>query len=255
MSGPRGVLVVGTDTSVGKTEIARALLSLLAARGLRPRALKPVETGCAPDAPEDALALRAACGAPFDAAPLERVCPYRFRLPAAPLVAAEAEGRTVEVEALLALARALESEGPLVVEAAGGLLVPLAREISQASLEELDAASGAPAQALVTNLDLAERLGLPALLVGRAGLGTINHCALSAEALERRGIELLAIVLNQTAPEAPGAADPTVATNARMIAELTGARVLGPAPFVRDAAARPRALAPLLEPLLRRMAR
>lgn len=251
MNAVRGVIVLGTDTSVGKTEIARALLTLLSARGLHPRALKPVETGCAPDAPEDALALRAACGPPFDAAPLARVCPYRFRLPAAPLVAAEAEGRAVDVEALLSLARELEAEGPLVIEAAGGLLVPLAREVSQTTLEEVDEAGRAPAEVLVTNLDFAERLGLPALLVGRAGLGTINHCALSAEALARRGIELLAIVLNHSVAEA---IDPTTASNGRMIAELTGARVLGPAPFVPDAEARPRALAPLLETLLRRLA-
>jgi dethiobiotin synthetase len=246
----RGVFVAGTDTGVGKTEIARALLHLLAREGLRPRALKPVETGCAPDAPEDALLLRAACGPPGAALALDRVCPYRFRMPAAPLVAAEAEGRAVDLERVLAVAGESATEGPLVVEAAGGLYVPLAREVAQASLEQADDATAPPAELLATNLDLAERLGLPVLLVGRAGLGTINHCALSAAALERRGLTVLAVVLNHTTLPA---ADPTFATNARMIAELTGLAVLGPAPFVADSAERPAALAELLEPVLLRL--
>ncbi len=223
----RGLFIAGTDTGVGKTEIARAILQLLAARGASPRALKPVETGCAPDAPEDALALRAACGPPNDALPLDAVCPHRFLLPAAPLVAAEAEGRVVErapIDACVQAAR--DADQPLLVEAAGGLLVPLWR------------AGGG----LFTNLDLAASLGLPVLLVGRAGLGTINHCALSALALAQRRIPLLAIVLNQAA----AASDPTLPTNPAAIAELTGARVLGPAPHQPERALRERALRQLL---------
>src|SRR5882672_9394087 len=77
VAGVRGFFVAGTDTGVGKTEVARALLSLL--RGAVP--LKPIETGCAPEHPEDALALLRASGGTFE---LDRVCPYRFRLPAAP---------------------------------------------------------------------------------------------------------------------------------------------------------------------------
>jgi dethiobiotin synthetase len=234
----RGFFVAGTDTGVGKTEVARALLSLL--RGAVP--LKPVETGCEPGDPRDALALLRASGGNFD---LDQVCPYRFRLPAAPLVAADAEGKTISVERIEQLV-ARAAPRPVVVEAAGGLLVPLAREVASLTLEQADPAERAPAAALVTNLDLAERLGLPVLLVGRAGLGTLNHCALSAEALARRGVELRAIVLNRVVPED----DPTVATNARLVEELTGAIVLGPTPFVVDPAARPAALRPLLVPLV-----
>ncbi|HEY5677347.1 MAG TPA: dethiobiotin synthase [Myxococcales bacterium] len=235
----KGFFVAGTDTGVGKTQIARALCAALAAKGLRPLALKPVETGCSKENPEDALALREACGG---GQPLDEVCPYRFRLPAAPLVAAEAEGASVDlllVERLVARART-----PIVVEAAGGLVVPLAR--APLSLDQTDPADRAPAPAIVTNLDLAERLGLPVVLVGRAGLGTLNHCALSAAALRRRGVPLLAIVLNRTSAED----DPSVESNARWVGELTGAKVLGPGPYVADAAGRPAKLAPLIAPLL-----
>jgi dethiobiotin synthetase len=232
---PRGFFIAGTDTGVGKTEVARALLERLAASGLRPVALKPVETGCASDAPEDALALRKACGPPGDALELDRVCPYRFELPAAPLVAAG--GRTIDLGRIEALVR--EAMGPIVVEAAGGLLVPLTREIVQ----------GSPVSRMVTNLDLAERLGLPVVLVGRAGLGTLNHCALSAQALLARGLEVAAIVLNRVAAQD----DPTVATNAAILEELTGLRVLGPLPFVASAQARPRALASVVAALASRL--
>jgi dethiobiotin synthetase len=223
-------LVVGTDTGVGKTELSRALLAAWALRGLAPRALKPIETGCPPDAPEDALALRSACGAPNDRLPLDEVCPYRFLLPAAPLIAAEAEGRSIDLAAIEALVARARGGGPLLVEAAGGLLVPLARERGQ----------------LATNLDLAVRLGLPALLVGRAGLGTVNHCALSALALRARGVEVRAILLNRTL----AGDDPTLATNARLVAELTGLRVFGPGPFEPDARLRPAALALLAAQVL-----
>ena len=235
----KGFFVAGTDTGVGKTEIARAICALLAKRALRPLALKPVETGCAPDHPQDALALLAACGT---GQLLDDVCPYRFRLPAAPLVAAEAEGATIDllrIEELVSRAKA-----PIVVEAAGGLLVPLAR--AALTLDQIDPADRAPARAIITNLDLAERLRLPVVLVARAGLGTLNHTALSVDALERRGLEIAAVVLNRCVSED----DPSVATNARWVSELTGARVLGPGPFVADARERPAALAHLVAPFI-----
>jgi dethiobiotin synthetase len=237
----RGYFVAGTDTSVGKTEVARALLSGMARAGLEPRPIKPVETGCDPERPADALALREAAG--FEGT-LDEVCPYRFTLPASPLVAAEAASASISIERIEALVA--HGERPMVVEAAGGLFVPIAREVSSASLEQADPAGGPPAQALVTNLDLAERLGLPVVLVGRAGLGTLNHCALSAEALARRGIEVAAIVLNRVQAED----DATVPTNRRLVEEMTGCTVLGPTPYVGDAAARPRALLPLLVSLV-----
>jgi len=235
----KGFFVAGTDTGVGKTEIARAICALLARRGLNPRALKPVETGCAPEHPEDALALLAACGT---GQLLDEVCPYRFRLPAAPLVAAEAEGAGIDllrIEELVSRAR-----GPIVVEAAGGLLVPLAR--AAISLDQMDPADRAPARAIITNLDLAERLRLPVVLVARAGLGTLNHTALSVDALERRGVEIAAVVLNRCVPED----DPSVASNAHWVSEMTGVRVLGPGPYVADARERPAALAHLVAPFI-----
>jgi dethiobiotin synthetase len=235
----RGFFVAGTDTGVGKTEIGRAICAVMARKGLHPLALKPVETGCEPDRPEDALALREACGS---SQPLDELCPYRFRLPAAPLVAAQAEGRRVD---LLRIEELVErAKAPILVEAAGGLMVPLARE--PLSIDQIDPPDGPPAAVIVTNLDLAERLQLPVVLVGRAGLGTLNHCALSVEALEQRDLLLAAVVLNRTQPDD----DPTVASNARWVSEMTGAQVLGPGPFVADARQRLLALGELVARLV-----
>ena len=235
----RGFFIAGTDTGVGKTQVGRALCSLLAARGLAPRALKPVETGCQPDRPLDALALREACKSEQK---LDDVCPYRFRLPAAPLAAAEAEGREIDVLRIEELVAFLGE--PLVVEAAGGLMVPLAR--ASRNLEQMDPPDRPASRAILTNLDLADRLGLPVILVARAGLGTLNHSTLSVIALEERGIPLAGVVLNRVEPQD----DPSVSSNARFLEELTGARILGPTPFVADAAARPAALRTVLEPLV-----
>jgi dethiobiotin synthetase len=84
------------------------------------------------------------------------------------------------------------------------------------------------------------------VLVGRAGLGTLNHCALSAAAITGRGLVLAGIVLNRVVAED----DPSVESNPRWVSDLTGARVFGPTPYVTDAAARPGVLAKLLEPLI-----
>ena len=233
----RGYFVAGTDTGVGKTEIARALCAMMRAKDLLPRPLKPVETGCDPDKPEDALALRAAAGSSLT---LDEICPYRLKLPAAPLVAAEAEG--IEID-LLRIEK-LAAEGTMIVEAAGGLLVPLAR--APLSLDQTDPPDRPHSRALLTNLDLAVRLALPVVLVGRAGLGTINQCALSARALQDAGVPLAAIVLNRLDRKD----DPTVASNARWVEEMTGARVLGPTRYMSSPAGRPAALAAALAPLI-----
>jgi dethiobiotin synthetase len=169
-----GLFVSGTDTGVGKTLVACALLRGLRARGFDAVGLKPIETGVGEAGPLDGLALRAAAG---DAAPLEEVCPQRFALPAAPTLAANAEGRSVDLEAIRAAHRRLSARhGFVVVEGAGGLLVPAAGDMTMA--------------------DLARELGRPLLIVARAALGTINHTRLTLEAAAARGLPVLGVVIS-----------------------------------------------------------
>jgi dethiobiotin synthetase len=170
--------------------------------------MKPAQAGVSPDEPSDAERLRAASDG---VEPLEVVCPYSFAAPLAPAVAARVEGREVSFARVLAAARAIAARHEaIVVEGAGGLLVPLTdRE---------------------TYADLAAALALPVLVVARAGLGTVNHTALTVEALRRRGLAIAGIVLNRTAP----VDDPSVPHNAAEIARITGIAPLATLPFVRD---------------------
>jgi dethiobiotin synthetase len=202
----RGLFVTATDTGVGKTEVACALLRDARARGLDAVGMKPAQSGVAPGVESDAERLALAADG---VEPLEAVCPYSFVAPLAPAVAARVEGRAVSFARVVEGARALAARhDAVIVEGAGGLLVPLTdRE---------------------TFADLALALGLPVVVVARAGLGTVNHTALTVEALRRRGLAVAGIVLNRTAPED----DPSVATNAGEIARLTGVAPAAILPFV-----------------------
>jgi dethiobiotin synthetase len=160
------LVIAGTDTDVGKT-----VVSSLVVQGLRARYWKPVQSGLAEGSDtervQDLLTL-----------PAERILPeaYRFQAPVSPHWAAAMEGVRID-PAALALPRV---EGPLVVECAGGLMVPL----------RLDA------DVRLLQIDQLTAWGLPVLLVARSGLGTLNHTLLSLEALHRRSIPVLGLVLN-----------------------------------------------------------
>jgi len=200
----RGVFVTGTDTGVGKTVAACALLRALRARGIDACGMKPIETGVGSDGPLDAIALREAAGAKDE---LELVCPQRFALPAAPTVAAAAEGRRVDLGAVKhAFAALAARHSHLVVEGAGGLLAPAAEGLSMA--------------------DLAQELGLPLLLVARASLGTINHTRLALEAAASRGLAVAGVVISHGAAALPAA---DLANLGELRAEL-GARLVGELP-------------------------
>lgn len=168
------IFVTGTDTGCGKTAVACALARSLSAAGKRVRVLKPIETGCVGGVPADALALADAAG---DDAPVERLCPYRLAIPAAPEVAARAENIAIALAPIeAALARARGDADLVIVEGAGGLLVPISPGLDMAGL--------------------ASHLRLPILVVARAALGTINHTLLTLEAARARGLRVLGVVVS-----------------------------------------------------------
>src|SRR6266702_3935677 len=128
----RGLFITGTDTGVGKTEVACALLRGHRARGLDLGAMKPAQSGHAPGEPSDADRLRAAAG---DRDPAELVCPYTFAAPLAPAVAARLEARAVSLARILDAAGALAGRhAALLVEGAGGILTPLTERETSADL-------------------------------------------------------------------------------------------------------------------------
>jgi dethiobiotin synthetase len=163
MTPPKDQLVIcGTDTDVGKT-----VVSALVVQGLGAHYWKPVQSGL--EGGGDTGRLQALLQLPS-----QRLLPeaYRLQAPVSPHWAAEREGIVIDPARLALPAVA----GPLVVETAGGLLVPLRRDWLQ--------------------IDQLAVWGLPVLLVARSGLGTLNHTLLSVEALRRRGLPLLGLVLN-----------------------------------------------------------
>lgn len=176
-----GCFVVGTDTGIGKTLVSCALIHTMRRTGLAPVPFKPVASGC-DEGPhglinDDTRRLIAASG---QALTQDDVSPCRYRQPIAPHIAAADEGRPIDLDRLAHQAAQLAQRGPLVVEGAGGFLVPVDGQRSLA--------------------DLAVLLGLPVVLVVGMRLGCLNHAMLSAEAIAARGLTLAGWVANAIDP-------------------------------------------------------
>lgn len=197
-----GLILVGTDTGVGKTTIGRALLRIASRRRLRLLPFKPVETGRGEGLPRDAIDLIQASSITEIA--VDEVCPYSFVAPVTPSVAARLEGRVIEPSALLLAARRLAARADaLLVEGAGGLLSPWG-----------------PGFHLGT---FAAQLRLPTLIVAANRLGTINHTALTAAECHRRNLPCVGFVLVDVA----ASPTPDHDTNAAELARETGLPFLG----------------------------
>ena len=173
----KGIFITGTDTHVGKTWVSKQLIELLIQQGIDVVPRKPVESGWQSDVTlSDAWGLaNAANKLPL----LEEVCPNHFEAPLSPDRAALIEGKKLQVRDIKAQCLGqLKDEQFLFVEGAGGFYSPLCSD--------------------GLNADLAVLLDLPLLLVVENRLGCINQTLLSIEAIEKRKLTLLAIILNET---------------------------------------------------------
>jgi dethiobiotin synthetase len=175
--------VIGTDTNVGKTYIANALVQHFVSLGFKTIGMKPVASGCELNQQgelinEDALALINASNV---SAPLDLINPYRFAPAIAPHIAASQAGLVIDFDAITQAYTQLKSLSEVViVEGAGGFFVPL--------------------NATQTLADLAVQLNIPIILVVGMRLGCINHALLTVEALQARGLTLAGWVANQIDP-------------------------------------------------------
>ena len=216
----RGIFVTGTDTGVGKTRVAVALLRGLAADGVRAIGMKPVAAGTLSGEARnaDVTALIDAAGV---AAEIADINPFSYPQPIAPHLAAARQGTGIDVETIaVAYTRLAARSEAVVVEGAGGALTPLSERTDM--------------------LDIAARLGLPVLLVVGVRLGCLNHALLTAQAIRARGLELAGWVANRIDPAMPEVAA-NVATLARMlaaplIADLAWQTAAGDAAVIRGAA-------------------
>jgi dethiobiotin synthetase len=206
-----GLFITGTDTDVGKTVIAGAIANYFlreqkAQKGGQPRlsrkggmspfssrvaVSKPVATGCVRRreglVSEDAEFLASCADARF---PLDVICPQRYKEPLAPAVAAERAKQPLDWTAIDRSLQLMSRQSDvIIVEGVGGILVPL--------------------DARHTVLDTARWLRLPAVIVARAGLGTINHTLLTIEALRNAGVSIAGVVINRYPPDTPATAEET----------------------------------------------
>lgn len=170
--------VTGTDTGVGKTFVSAAILRQARTRGWKTLGFKPVETGCSDESlgPDQQVLCEAAGG--WQTGPLKGL--YQLKDPVAPYVAALGEKVSIDLDRIIAVARNAEVDFA-IVEGAGGWRVPLTDSADIATL--------------------AGRLGAPVIIVGRAGLGTINHTLLTIEAVERDGCSIGAVILSRRPDE------------------------------------------------------
>lgn len=233
----RGFFITGTDTGTGKTVVCAALGLLLQSKGYEVIPLKPIETGCAASRTNDHEYLVPADGAflRHHLAPslsLEDITPLRFASPLSPLAASEEEGKAVDLELLrTTIQNTMNREDPLyqaprgriaLIEGLGGLMAPITEHY------------------LVHHL--IEELGLPAILVAGAGLGTINHTLLSLEFALQRKIEVAGIIINNHCPldhhtrakKADRFTGLAERTNPGLIARLSRTPVLGVMPYIKN---------------------
>jgi dethiobiotin synthetase len=215
----KAYFITGTDTGVGKTVVTGALAAALARTGLSVGVMKPCESGCAEKdgelVPADALFLRDMAGCDDG---LDEVCPYRLRAPLAPGVAAKLEGVVIDPARIQDLfAAACRRHDSVLVEGAGGLLVPMTD--------------------VLLTIDLVRLLAIPLIIVARLSLGAINHTLLTVREAQRAGLFIAGIILNQTAQEY-GLAEQT---NPDVISRFAGVPILGIMPFVSESVRRDRA--------------
>ncbi len=215
-----GFFVTGTDTGVGKTLVSAALVSAARSGGCDAVPMKPVQTGCVSSenglvAPDLELVCRLS-GLTPDPADLAPMCPYRFEPACSPHLAADMAGETISTDNILNCFRTLSDRHELVVvEGAGGILVPL---------------GGAH-----TVLDLIKGFALPVVIASRPGLGTINHSLMTVRLLESVGARVAAIVMVHSAPVSADKLDRQIEDDNRSAIESrVSVPVLGPVPYIRD---------------------
>ncbi|MFZ5766504.1 MAG: dethiobiotin synthase [Thermodesulfobacteriota bacterium] len=206
----KSLFITGTGTGVGKTVVSSLLWGFCRQQGMRAVYQKWVSSGG--EQSEDLRFCLEHNSLPLNSGQGEVI--FHFQLAASPHLAAEREGKMVDPDRIRTVFRqALTANELVLVEGAGGVLVPLRRDLLFA--------------------DFVAELSLPALIVARSGLGTINHTLLTIEALRGRGIPLLGVVLCDEEKEM-AADDVLVVDNQRVIEETGRVAVVGRLPRQAD---------------------
>jgi dethiobiotin synthetase len=199
------IFITATGTDVGKTYVAASLIGHFRQMGRTVEAIKPVVSGFDPAQPagSDPGVLLQALGAAVTAEEIERISPWRFRAPLSPDLAAQREGRSINVDDVIAFCQGAiqKRRDMLLIEGVGGVMVPLDKER--------------------TILDVMMALRLPLVLVAGSYLGTISHTLTALDSLYRRDMNVLAVIVSETVGSTVPL-DDTVAEIARFAEPVIG---------------------------------
>ncbi len=196
------IFILGTDTGVGKTLIAAGIARMLVNQGYRVGVLKPIASGGKPSA--DGKLLQKAARLPNSIYP--EIVPIHYKQPLAPYTASWKEGKPNFKKIDRVFRTAKKKYDYLIVEGIGGVLVPVTKDFMA--------------------IDWLVRWKIPALVVARAGLGTLNHTLLTVEALQTRKVKVLGVVVNGYKGK-----ELSEKTNAHALRKLLNVPVYGPLKF------------------------
>ncbi|MBI5700251.1 dethiobiotin synthase [Candidatus Saganbacteria bacterium] len=194
-----GIFITGTDTEVGKTYFTEVLFKLFTDQGLNVGVMKPISCGASKD--NDAIYLKKRLNIKD---PLDLINPIKLKFPLSPLNASRKMIMRININIKIimkAYKNLLKLHDLVLVEGVGGVLAPIKQNYYIA--------------------DLIKDMNIPAIIVARAGLGTINHTLMTVETLRLRKINIIGIILNRFSGK-----DLSEKTNARTIEELTGLPIL-----------------------------
>lgn len=208
----KGFFITGTDTGVGKTEVAACLARYFKSKDLKVEVMKPVATGVEKIC-SDAKILKEASGSKE---PLNRINPVSLRFPLAPLAAEGLGGKKIDLNIIWQCFKKLDSSSDLmIVEGIGGLMVPVKKTKGK----------------IFYVRDMILKMKLPVILVARPGLGTINHTLMTIGMLKAKGIKITGVIFNHASRVKK---DLSVKMNPLIIEGLSGIKVLGIVYYNKD---------------------
>ena len=221
----KGIFITGTDTGVGKTWVTGILGAALRKQGLNLGVWKPIQSGCSYGVPEaDSYQLKDRTDVTD---PESTITPFSFKAPLAPYIASHLEKRRITSSEIIAAGNSLFGKyETLLVEGVGGLAVPI-------NDNELI-------------VDLAVQLNLPAIIIARPGLGTINHTLLTINYARSHGLNILGVIFNNYLGGVPpdldsldeisqhAEAEDSQLTNPLVVQQFSGVPTLGKIPHIHD---------------------
>lgn len=208
----QGFFITGTDTGVGKTEVAVNLAKRLSRKGFKVGVMKPVATGIGEGHSDIEILMRYSLSKNAE----DCTNPVSLKLPLAPLVASRIEKKQIDMKVIFDRFKILSANNDvMIVEGIGGVMVPICKI----------------GKRIFYVLDMILKMELPVIIVSRPNLGTINHTLMTVKMLQRKNIKIAGIIFNHTSRIKK---DLSMRTNPRIIEDLSGVKVLGIMYYNRD---------------------